>query len=179
MEQEPTEDNAQEVPVEQMEAAGEPQPIEREEEQQESAESNGADLVSAPEPSELPETLEASQERVQPPDITSTLGHPDGAHDDPEGEQRPADILEQVPHSDQPLDSDPSGPSKPPRQFPVEPDIVASTKKPPPSRPPPPGGGPPPRPPPPSRQTLPSKKSQESLGPGGLDGKLCLYDIYL
>uniref|UniRef100_A0AAQ6AK88 WD repeat-containing protein 44 n=1 Tax=Amphiprion ocellaris TaxID=80972 RepID=A0AAQ6AK88_AMPOC len=58
-------------------------------------------------------------------------------------------------------DIDPSGPMKPPRQFTVEPDIVASTKKPPPSRPPPPSGGPPPRPPPPSWQSLPSKKSQE------------------
>lgn len=169
VEQEPTEDNAQEVPVELMEAAAKPQPIEREEKQQESAESNGVGLVCEPEPSDLPEPPEESQERVQPPDITSTLGHPDGAHADPAGEQRPADILEQVPLSDRPLDSDPSGPSKPPRQFTVEPDIVASTKKPPPSRPPPPSGGPPPRPPPPSRQTLPSKRSQESLGPGGFD----------
>uniref|UniRef100_A0A665U281 WD repeat-containing protein 44 n=1 Tax=Echeneis naucrates TaxID=173247 RepID=A0A665U281_ECHNA len=88
-----------------------------------------------------------------------------------EGEQgeRPADILDQVPLTDRPADLDSSGPTKPPRQFTVEPDIVASTKKPPPSRPPPPSGGPPPRPPPPSWQILPSKKSQESPRPSGLE----------
>lgn len=160
------ESEAQEVPVERVEAAGGPLPVEREEEQAEGVKTNGACSDAAPEPLDFPE-----QECVLPPDITSTLGQPEGARTGPEVEPRPADLLDQVSLSDHSVDSDPSGPSKPPRQFTVEPDIVASTKKPPPSRPPPPSGGPPPRPPPPSRQTLPSKKSQESLRPSGLEGK--------
>ncbi|KAL0193185.1 hypothetical protein M9458_011481, partial [Cirrhinus mrigala] len=76
-----------------------------------------------------------------------------------------ADILEQVPMAD----ADGPGPSKPPRQFTVEPDIVASTKKQPPSRPPPPSGAPPPRPPPPSRPSFSAKKSQEVMRPAGLE----------
>ncbi|KAL2094229.1 hypothetical protein ACEWY4_008948 [Coilia grayii] len=114
----------------------------------------------------------AAQEQVPaapppPPDITSALGGRAPAPESPETEPRPADLLEQVPLTDHlSQDQDPAGPSKPPRQFTVEPDIVASTKKAPPSRPPPPGGAPPPRPPPPSRPTLqPSKKSQEALRP--------------
>ncbi|XP_072302367.1 WD repeat-containing protein 44 isoform X2 [Eucyclogobius newberryi] len=154
----------QEVPVEQLEAAGGPLPVEREEEQAEGAETNGASSDAALEPLDF---LEPGPS--QPPDITRTLGHPDGARTGPEVEPSPADLLDQIPIADHSLDSDSSGPSKPPRQFTVEPDIVASTKKPPPSRPPPPSGGPPPRPPPPSRQTLPSKKSQESLRPSGLE----------
>ncbi|XP_012696914.1 WD repeat-containing protein 44 isoform X2 [Clupea harengus] len=116
-----------------------------------------------------------------PPDITSALGGRDTGAESfcaggGETEPRPADILEQVPladkmpqDQDQDEDQDPSGPTKPPRQFTVEPDIVASTKKAPPSRPPPPGGAPPPRPPPPTRPTLPpSKKSQEAMRPTAL-----------
>lgn len=161
------ESDAQEVSAEREEAAGAPQLVEREEEQPQRAEANGACSVAAPEPMDIPEAVGVSQEC--PPDITSTLRQNDGSYAGPEGEQRHADILDQVPLSDQAMDCDPSGPSKPPRQFTVEPDIVASTKKPPPSRPPPPSGGPPPRPPPPSRQTLPSKMSQESLRSSGLE----------
>ena len=123
-----------------------------------------------------------------PPDITSALGGRDTGAESfcaggGETEPRPADILEQVPladkmpqDQDQDEDQDPSGPTKPPRQFTVEPDIVASTKKAPPSRPPPPGGAPPPRPPPPTRPTLPpSKKSQEAMRPTALAGKTSLF----
>ncbi|KAG9282103.1 WD repeat-containing protein 44 [Astyanax mexicanus] len=125
---------------------------------------------------------QASLERSQgppPPDITSALGPPPShpalspaaacaaeSTDTP----RTADILEQVPLTDKAAESDISGPSKPPRQFTVEPDIVASTKKTPPSRPPPPSGAPPPRPPPPARPSLqPSKRSQEVMRPTGLE----------
>lgn len=167
------ENNAQEVPVELAAPAVEPQLVERPEEQPESAAANGACSIPAPEPTDVPGPSVGTQERVQPPDITSTIrqGQPDGALVGTEGEleQRPADILDQVPFTERPTDSDSSGPTKPPRQFTVEPDIVASTKKPPPSRPPPPSGGPPPRPPPPSWQSLPSKKSQECLRPSGLE----------
>lgn len=162
------ESDAQEVPAEQVEAAA-VQPAKGEEEQLQRAELNGACSVAVHEPLDIPELPGPSQECFQPPDITSTLRQNHGSCGGSEGEQRPADILDQVPLSDQPVDSDPSGPSKPPRQFTVEPDIVASTKKPPPSRPPPPSGGPPPRPPPPSRQTLPLKRSSESLMSSGLE----------
>ncbi|KAF3840849.1 hypothetical protein F7725_006711 [Dissostichus mawsoni] len=165
------EDNAQEVPAGLAAPAVQPQPVERPENQQESAATNGA--CSIPEPADLPGPSVGSQEGVQPPDITSTvrLSHPGGAGVDGEGEwgHRPTDILDQVPFADGSADSDSSGPLKPPRQFTAEPDIVASTKKPPPSRPPPPSGGPPPRPPPPAWQTLPSRKSQECLRPSGLE----------
>lgn len=164
--------NAQEFPADLAAPAVKPLLVERPEEQQESAATNGACSIPAPEPADLPGPSAGVQESVQPPDITSTVGlcQPDGAGAGAEGEQerRPADILEQVPFTDRPADSD-SGPTKPPRQFTVEPDIVASTKKPPPSRPPPPTGGPPPRPPPPAWQSLPSKKSQECLRPSGLE----------
>ncbi|XP_062844746.1 WD repeat-containing protein 44 [Trichomycterus rosablanca] len=116
----------------------------------------------------------ASQGQSQPPpppDITSTLGQSQSAACAAEGAEstKTADILDQVPLEDK-LESDSSGPSKPPRQFTVEPDIVASTKKTPPSRPPPPGGAPPPRPPPPARPSLPpSKKSQDSIRPTKLE----------
>ncbi|XP_062262683.1 WD repeat-containing protein 44 [Platichthys flesus] len=171
-EPEPKEEiNAQEVPVEILAADVEPQLVERQEEQQESAATNGACSVPAPHPADLQGPSAGSQEL--PPDITSTIGQTQSFRAvvvaDGGQEQRPADILEQVPFTDRPADSDSSGPSKPPRQFTVEPDIVASTKKPPPSRPPPPSGGPPPRPPPPSLQTLPSKRSQECLRPIGLE----------
>uniref|UniRef100_A0A6Q2ZMP0 WD repeat-containing protein 44 n=1 Tax=Esox lucius TaxID=8010 RepID=A0A6Q2ZMP0_ESOLU len=126
-------------------------------------------------PMVLPDTPGPSagrQDHVQPPDITSALGPgkslPDIPPDIPDlprvpaDEQRQADILAQVPLIDKPANLSDPGPTKPPRQFTVEPDIVASTKKPPPSRPPPPSGAPPPRPPPPSRPALPlGKKSQE------------------
>lgn len=172
---EPNEENtAQEVPVALTAPAVELQLFERPEEQQESAATNGACSIPAPEPTDLPGPSVGSQESVQPPDITSTVGQSqsDGAEGVAEGEQeqKPADILDQVPFPDGLADSDSSGPLKPPRQFTVEPDIVASTKKPPPSRPPPPSGGPPPRPPPPS-WSLPSKKSQECLRPSGLEGR--------
>uniref|UniRef100_A0A3P8RPI0 WD repeat-containing protein 44 n=1 Tax=Amphiprion percula TaxID=161767 RepID=A0A3P8RPI0_AMPPE len=168
--------NAEGVPVEPAAPTVEPQLVERPEEQQKSLTTNGECSVPAPEPIDLPGPSVGLQEHVQPPDITSTIGQrqSDGAAVGAEGEreQRPADILDQVPLTDGPADIDPSGPMKPPRQFTVEPDIVASTKKPPPSRPPPPSGGPPPRPPPPSWQSLPSKKSQEfsvdPLEPSGL-----------
>ncbi|KAM6983727.1 WD repeat-containing protein 44 isoform 1-T1 [Tautogolabrus adspersus] len=164
---------AQEVPVELPEAAAvTPQLVERPEEQQESPATNGACSLPAPELMDFPGPSVGSQEGVQPPDITSTVGQsqPGGAGMAADGgqEQRPADILDQVPFADRQADSD-SGPCKPPRQFTVEPDIVASTKKPPPSRPPPPSGGPPPRPPPPSWQSLPSRKSQDCLRPSGLE----------
>uniref|UniRef100_UPI0037E8D25C WD repeat-containing protein 44 isoform X3 n=1 Tax=Semicossyphus pulcher TaxID=241346 RepID=UPI0037E8D25C len=173
-EPEPKEDNtAQEVPVELPAAAVIPRLVERPEEQQESAATNGACSLPDPEPTGFPGPSVGSQEGVQPPDITSTVGQSQpggsGLVADGEQEQRPADILEQVPFTDRQADSDSSGPCKPPRQFTVEPDIVASTKKPPPSRPPPPGGGPPPRPPPPSWQSLPSRKSQECVRPSGLE----------
>ncbi|XP_059406450.1 WD repeat-containing protein 44-like [Carassius carassius] len=100
-----------------------------------------------------------------PPDITSALGQPLQPTSLPSAETADIDILEQVPMSD----ADGPGPSKPPRQFTVEPDIVASTKKPPPSRPPPPTGAPPPRPPPPSRPSFSAKKSQEVMRPAGLE----------
>uniref|UniRef100_A0A3P8RP97 WD repeat-containing protein 44 n=1 Tax=Amphiprion percula TaxID=161767 RepID=A0A3P8RP97_AMPPE len=165
--------NAEGVPVEPAAPTVEPQLVERPEEQQKSLTTNGECSVPAPEPIDLPGPSVGLQEHVQPPDITSTIGQrqSDGAAVGAEGEreQRPADILDQVPLTDGPADIDPSGPMKPPRQFTVEPDIVASTKKPPPSRPPPPSGGPPPRPPPPSWQSLPSKKSQECLRPSGLE----------
>lgn len=169
------EDNAaQEVPVEPPSAAAAaiaPQLVERLEEQQESAAANGGCSLPAPEPTDFPGPPVGSQEGVQPPDITSTVGQSQPGMAAMGGqEQRPADILDQVPFTDRSADSD-SGPCKPPRQFTVEPDIVASTKKPPPSRPPPPSGGPPPRPPPPSWQSLPSRKSQDCLRPSGLEGK--------
>lgn len=105
------------------------------------------------------------QGMAPPPDITSALGQPSLPASLPCAET--ADILEQVSTSD----GDGPGPSKPPRQFTVEPDIVASTKKQPPSRPPPPTGAPPPRPPPPSRPSFSaSKKSQEVIRPTGLEG---------
>ncbi len=175
-EPEPQEDNsAEEVPVESAVPALKPQHVERPEEQQESAATNEACSLPAPEPTDSQAPSLGSQEGVQPPDITSTVGQsqPVGAVAGAEGEQeqRPADILDQVPFTDSQADSDSSGPMKPPRQFTVEPDIVASTKKPPPSRPPPPSGGPPPRPPPPSWHSLPSKKSQESLRLSGLEGR--------
>ncbi|KAM8742501.1 WD repeat-containing protein 44 [Acanthopagrus schlegelii] len=168
---EPQEDNnAQEVPAESAASALEPQLAERPEE---SAATNRACSIPAPEPTESPGPSIGPQEGVQPPDITSTVGQsqPGGAVAVAEEgqEQGPADIFDQIPLTDSQADSDSSGPSKPPRQFTVEPDIVASTKKPPPSRPPPPSGGPPPRPPPPSWQSLPSRKSQECLRLSGLE----------
>lgn len=165
------EDSAQEAPLELEAPAVEPQHATSHEEQQESAATKGACSVTAPEPSDLPGPSAGILEHIQPPDITSTIGdiQPDGAVMVAEGEleRRPADILDQVSFTDRPADS--AGPTKPPRQFTVEPDIVASTKKPPPSRPPPPSGGPPPRPPPPTVQSLPSKKSQQSLRPRSLE----------
>ncbi|TWW74809.1 WD repeat-containing protein 44 [Takifugu flavidus] len=151
-------DDAQDVPVGSAVPAVQPQFPEQE--QQESIATNGACALPAHDPTESPGPSGPSQEAVQPPDITSTVGQKQ-----PEGEQdqSPADILDQVSLTDRQVDLDTSGPLKPPRQFTVEPDIVASTKKPPPSRPPPPSGGPPPRPPP------PSKKSQESLRLSGLE----------
>lgn len=167
------ENNAEGVPVEP--AASAVELVEKSEGQQESVVTNGECSIPAPESAELPGPSAAPSERVQPPDITSTItqSQSEGAVAVADGkqEQRPADILDQVSLTDRPTDSDSSGPSKPPRQFAVEPDIVASTKKPPPSRPPPPSGGPPPRPPPPSWQSLPSKKSQECLRPSGLEGR--------
>lgn len=164
-------DDTQEVPVELAVAAVQPQLAE--EEEQESIARNGACAIPAHEPTESPGPLDSSQEAIQPPDLTSTVGQnqPKGAV--VEQELRPADILDPVSLTDRQVDLDTSGPLKPPRQFTVEPDIVASTKKPPPSRPPPPSGGPPPRPPPPSWQNLPSRKSQESLRLSGLEGRKC------
>ncbi|TKS83962.1 WD repeat-containing protein 44 [Collichthys lucidus] len=158
-------DAAQEVPAASAAPPVEPPPV-----QEEQQEVNGACCPPAAGPTEPPGPAAESQ-AVQPPDITSTVGQsqPDGAVADGEPEQRPADILDQVPLTDRQADSESSGPMKPPRQFTVEPDIVASTKKPPPSRPPPPSGGPPPRPPPPAWQSLPSKKSQECLRLSGLE----------
>lgn len=122
---------------------------------------------------------QASQEETSPPpplppDITCLLGPSQTADTDTPST---ADILDQVPLGDKP-ESGSSGPSKPPRQFTVEPDIVASTKKTPPSRPPPPSGAPPPRPPPPARPSLPtSKKSQETIRPTRLEGEMSVNDL--
>ncbi|XP_029956600.1 WD repeat-containing protein 44 [Salarias fasciatus] len=164
--------NAEGLPAQSAEPVAEPQLVQRSEEQN-SVATEGGYSIPPPEPAPLPGPSVVLPEHVQPPDITSTIGQrlPDGAVGAAEGEQveRPADILDQVPLEDRLADPDSSGPMKPPRQFTVEPDIVASTKKPPPSRPPPPSGGPPPRPPPPAWQTLPSKKSQECLRPSGLE----------
>uniref|UniRef100_A0A7N5ZQG4 WD repeat-containing protein 44 n=1 Tax=Anabas testudineus TaxID=64144 RepID=A0A7N5ZQG4_ANATE len=177
---EPKEENgAQEDPVEPAVPAIEPQVVESQDEQQETV-TSGACCIPAPDPSDLPGPSAGAQGCVRPPDITSTIRQsgPDGAAvvEEREQEQKPADILDQVPFTDRPTDS--TGPTKPPRQFTVEPDIVASTKKPPPSRPPPPSGGPPPRPPPPSWQSLPSKKSQECLRPSSLEGKERFINIH-
>lgn len=166
--------NAEGVPGELAVPAVEPQLVEMSEEQTQSGVvSNGECSLPAPDPTDLPGPSAGSEEYVQPPDITSTIGYsqPGVSVLVSEGgqEQRPADILDQVPLTDRPANSDSSGSIKP-QQFTVEPDIVASTKKPPPSRPPPPSGGPPARPPPPSRQKLPFKKSQECPRPSGLDG---------
>lgn len=110
---------------------------------------------------------QAGQDQAMPPppDITSALGQPSHPASLPCAET--ADILDQVPMTD----ADGPSPSKPPRQFTVEPDIVASTKKQPPSRPPPPTGAPPRRPPPPSRPSFSAKKSQEVMLPAGIEGK--------
>lgn len=164
--------NGDRVPGELAVPAVEPQLVERSEEQRNSIVSNGECSIPALEPTDLPGPSAGSQEHVQPPDITSTIGQsqPSLSVAVAEGgqEPRPADILDQVPLTDRPADSDSSGSLKP-QQFTVEPDIVASTKKPPPSRPPPPSGGPPARPPPPSRPKLPTKKSQECVRPSGLE----------
>ncbi|XP_004564018.1 WD repeat-containing protein 44 [Maylandia zebra] len=164
--------NGDRLPGELAVPAAEPQLVERPEEQQNSIVSNGECSIPALEPTGLPGPSAGSQEHVQPPDITSTIGQsqPSLSVAVAEGgqEPRPADILDQVPLTDRPADSDSSGSLKP-QQFTVEPDIVASTKKPPPSRPPPPSGGPPARPPPPSRPKLPTKKSQECVRPSGLE----------
>lgn len=169
--EEPT---AEVVPVEQPARAVGPELVEGQE-QEESQVTNEANSSPDPEPSDLPGPSAASQERVQPPDITSTIGRsqPGTAAAAAGGAQepRPADILDQVPFTDSLADIDSHGPMKPPRQFTVEPDIVASTKKPPPSRPPPPIGGPPPRPPPPAKNSFSSKKSQETVRPSGLEGE--------
>ncbi|XP_031615907.1 WD repeat-containing protein 44 [Oreochromis aureus] len=164
--------NGDTVPGELAVPAVEPQVVERSEEQRISIVSNGECSIPALEPTDLPGPSAGSQEHVQPPDITSTIGQsqPSLSVVVAEGgqEPRPADILDQVPLTDRPADSDSSGSLKP-QQFTVEPDIVASTKKPPPSRPPPPSGGPPARPPPPSRPKLPTKKLQECVRPSGLE----------
>lgn len=119
-------------------------------------------------------SAQVSQDQAMspPPDITSALGQPSQPASLPCAET--ADILEKVPMTD----ADDPGPSKAPRQFTVEPDIVASTKKQPPSRPPPPTGAPPPRPPPPSRPSFSaSKKSQEVMRPTGLEGMLFEFSL--
>lgn len=163
-------EDARHVPVESAVPAVQPQLTEQEQ-QQESIATNGACALPSREPTESPGPPSPSQEAVQPPDLTSTVGQkrPDGAV--VAQDQSPADILDQVSLTDRQVDLDASGPLKPPRHFTVEPDIVASTKKPPPSRPPPPSGVPPPRPPPPLWQNVPSKKSQESLRLSGLEGR--------
>lgn len=168
------EENAEAVPADS--AVGAPALRRSTEDPQNILPANGDCSIPATEAADLPEPAAvAIPEHVQPPDITSSISQQQpeaaaAASSDGEREQRPADILEQVPLADMLADSDSSGPLKPPRQFTVEPDIVASTKKPPPpSRPPPPSGGPPPRPPPPAWQSLPSRKSQECLRPSGLE----------
>ncbi|XP_053473454.1 WD repeat-containing protein 44 isoform X4 [Ictalurus furcatus] len=110
-----------------------------------------------------PEGARASQEVPPlPPDVTRALGPSQSADTDT---PKTADILDQMPLRDKPeSESDLSGPSKPPRQFTVEPDIVASTKKTPPTRPPPPSGAAPPRPPPPARPSLPANGAEEPCG---------------
>lgn len=168
-------DKAQDVSADLVTPPLEPQlAAEKLEEQQENAVADGACTLPAAGAAVVEPLADStapslgSQEGVQPPDITSIVGAvrvAGGDHD-----QGTADFLDQVPFQDRQSDSNSSGPLKPPRQFTVEPDIVASTKKPPPSRPPPPSGGPPPRPPPPSWQNLPSKKSQECLRLSGLEG---------
>ncbi|XP_053473453.1 WD repeat-containing protein 44 isoform X3 [Ictalurus furcatus] len=114
-----------------------------------------------------PEGARASQEVPPlPPDVTRALGPSQSADTDT---PKTADILDQMPLRDKPeSESDLSGPSKPPRQFTVEPDIVASTKKTPPTRPPPPSGAAPPRPPPPARPSLPAMSADGAEEPCGL-----------
>ncbi|KAK0138615.1 WD repeat-containing protein 44 [Merluccius polli] len=171
------------LPVELAGPVVEPEPTGHLEEPQEHDEVDVASGVPSPLPSsdlpDLPllpqeegEEEEAGGRRSQPPDITSTLecrlpslDPLPAALGDAEQEHTPAD---QVPLAGQ-VDSD-SGPSKPPRQFTMEPDIVASTKKPPPSRPPPPSSAPPPRPPPPSWQTLSLNKRPQEVRPCALEG---------
>uniref|UniRef100_A0A8C2HXT9 WD repeat-containing protein 44 n=1 Tax=Cyprinus carpio TaxID=7962 RepID=A0A8C2HXT9_CYPCA len=99
---------------------------------------------------------------VRPKEVRSQDRAPDVAGP---AQAETADILDQVSMTD----ADGPSPSKPPRQFTVEPDIVASTKKQPPSRPPPPTGAPPRRPPPPSRPSFSAKKSQEVMLPAGIE----------
>lgn len=156
--------NAQEVPAEAADPAVEPQLVDGQEERQERDSTNGAYGADVPEHVVLPDSPLVSNEVVQPPDITSTIRqsivYEVVVVGEGEQEQSPADLLDEASLADRAADSDSSIPAKPPRQFTVEPDIVASTKKPPPSRPPPPSGGPPPRPPPPSWQR-----------PSGLDGR--------
>lgn len=169
------------VPLETTVLVVAPELVKVSEERQESVTTNGEFALAAAELLTLPGPSAESQERVQPPDLTSTIAHSqaDAATAlvaEAEKEQRPADILDQVPLTDRPVPTDSPGPLKPPRQFTVEPDIVASTKKPPPTRPPPPGGGPPPRPPPPSCHSLPSRMSQECVRPSGLEGEELLDD---
>uniref|UniRef100_A0A8C9R6E1 WD repeat-containing protein 44 n=1 Tax=Scleropages formosus TaxID=113540 RepID=A0A8C9R6E1_SCLFO len=120
-------------------------------------------------------SVEVVQE-LSPPDITNALdperqGHVQPVQPEENGQPyRTADILEQVSLPAKVADQDPPAPTKPPRQFITEPDIVASTKKLPPVRPPPPSGTPPPRPPPPSRPAPPPrKKTQETLRPTELE----------
>ncbi|MED6281387.1 WD repeat-containing protein 44 [Characodon lateralis] len=164
---------AGDVPLERTVLVVAPELVEGSEEQRKSDTTNEDCALAAPDPPNLPEPSAGPQDRVQPPDLTSTIAHSQGdaAVLVTQGEkgQRPADILDQVPLTDRPVQTDSPGPLKPPRQFTVEPDIVASTKKPPPTRPPPPGGGPPPRPPPPSCRGLPPRMSQECVRPSGLE----------
>uniref|UniRef100_A0A3B5LMX3 WD repeat-containing protein 44 n=1 Tax=Xiphophorus couchianus TaxID=32473 RepID=A0A3B5LMX3_9TELE len=162
------------VPLETTVLVVAPELVKGSEERQESVTTNGEFALAAAELPTLPGPSAESQERVQPPDLTSSIAHSqaDAAAAlvaEAEKEQRQADILDQVPLTDRLVPTDSPGPLKPPRQFTVEPDIVASTKKPPPTRPPPPGGGPPPRPPPPSCHSLPSRMSQECVRPSGLE----------
>ncbi|TNM84952.1 hypothetical protein fugu_009130 [Takifugu bimaculatus] len=107
-------DDAQDVPVGSAVPAVQPQFPEQE--QQESIATNGACALPAHDPTESPGPSGPSQEAVQPPDITSTVGQKQ-----PEGEQdqSPADILDQVSLTDRQVDLDTSGPLKPPRQFTV------------------------------------------------------------
>nr|XP_015207313.1 PREDICTED: WD repeat-containing protein 44 isoform X1 [Lepisosteus oculatus] len=164
--------NAESV-KEQLPHEGDKEPVDRSQ-GQDSQDGLSNDATQTPCPVEDHPKTERMSEAMKPPDITSAIAKekpctlvPDNRADGVP-EPRKADILEQFTMADDLPDKDSSAPAKPPRQFTVEPDIVASTKKLPPARPRPPSGAPPPRPPPPTRPAPPPRKKKSDLGPESL-----------